>query len=150
MGTLSLTGKDTITLDNRILADFGKGDVATLEFQNDLATVSVGKNGNAIIAYNASGQAATLTIKVLSGSADDKWLNSRMYEFINDPPSFVLLNGEFVKRIGDKAGNKINQTYTMSAGAFTKMPGAKENTEGDDEQAQTTYAITFANTGRSM
>lgn len=148
--SVSLTGKDTIIIDSRILNDLGTGDVASLEFPNNLCEAKTGKNGNVIYAYNASGKVANVTLRVIRGSADDKYLASRMQEYINDPAAFVLIAGEFIKRVGDGAGNITSDIYTMKGGVIQKIPGGKENVEGDTEQALSIYVILFANNDRVM
>ena len=148
--SIALTGKDSVVLDgNWILADFANGDTANLEIPNDLAAVAVGKNGNAIYAYNAQGNMSTLTLRLLVGSRDDQRMNSRFYEYKNDPPSFSLIKGQVTKRTGD--GQTVTPVvYTLSGGIITKLPVVKENVEGDVEQAVAVWAITFASTDRSI
>ena len=150
MSSVSLTGKDTMVIDSRILADQADGDCGMLEFPNNLVEVKLGKNGNSVYAFNASGKVVNATLRVIRGSADDKYLNSRLVEYVNDPAAFVLIEAEFIKRVGDGAGNITADTYQLKGGAFQKMPGAKENVNGDTEQAVAIYVITFANSDRAM
>ena len=147
---VSLTGKDTVIIDTRIMADFATGDTVNMEFPNNLVEAKAGKNGNVIYAFNASGKLANVTLRILRGSADDKYLSSRMQEYINDSAAFPLIAGEFIKRIGDGAGNITADVYLMKGGVIQKIPTVKENVEGDTEQAVTIYVITFGNTNRIM
>ena len=147
---VSLTGKDSITIDTRILSDFGDGDTASLEFPNNLVEAKAGKNGNIIYAFNAQGKIVNATLRILKGSPDDKYLSSRMHEYINDPSGFILMAGEFVKRIGDGAGNITNDVYTMKGGVIQKFPAAKENVNGETDQAISIYVIVFGNGDRIM
>ena len=48
----TLTGNDTLTLFDRVLRDFGDGDVAMLTFPNDAFASVTGKNGNSIYSQN--------------------------------------------------------------------------------------------------
>lgn len=148
--TFALTGKDTIIINDRPLADFGTGDVATLTFSDDLTDTQVGKNGNVIITYNPSGKKVEVELKLLAGSADDKFLNSLLITLNNDFPSFVLLTGSFTKRIGDGLGAINAITYGLQGGTFKKGIDAKENVEGDKDQAQVIYRITFASGKREI
>jgi len=147
---VSLTGADTLILDGRVLADLADGDTAALEFANDLVGMKTGKNGNALYAKNATGQNGALTLRVIRGSADDKYLNSRMSEYIQDSAAFTLIEGEFVKRAGDGDGNVTNDKYKCDGGVIQKIPGAKENQEGDIEQSVTIWQIMFARVRRIM
>jgi hypothetical protein len=150
MGSASLTGNDTIIIDTRIMRDFADGDTVTLEFPNNLSENRAGKNGNMIIAYNAAGKQVNATLRILRGSGDDKYLNARMQEYINDPAGFILLEAEFVKRTGDGQGNIAAEVYKLEGGTIQKIPGTKENVAGDTEQAVSVYVITFANNQRSI
>lgn len=150
MAQKSLTGKDTIIINDKVLADFGGGDVVTLTFPNELMTIKTGKNGNSIYAFNESGKQVDVEMRVLLGSDDDKFLNSLLQNMKQDPPSFVLLEGEFTKRVGDGLGNVNNIKYTMSGGVFSKTIDIKENVEGDTDQAIAVYSLKFTNAPRSI
>lgn len=146
----TLTGKDTVIIDGRILKDFADGDTCVIEFPNNLAEEKAGKNGNMIYAYNAAGNIANVTLKVLRGSSDDKYLQSRLQEYKNDPAKFFMVEASFIKRLGDGAGNVIADSLTLPGGVFKKHPGMKENVAGDTEQAVTTYPLVFADSDRAM
>ena len=149
--SVSLTGKDTIIIDSRPITDLADGDCVNLEFSNEKAAVKTGKNNNSIYAYNASGRQADVTLRVIRGSADDKYLNGRNTEYENDPPSFVLMTGNFIKRVGDGTGKVATaDTYICSGGIIKKTPSVKENVEGDTEQAVAIYEIFFANCERTL
>lgn len=150
MASVALTGKDTVIIDDRILSDLADADTAVLEFPNNLMEAKAGKNGNTIYAFNAQGKMVNLTLRVVRGSADDKYLQSRLQEYINDPSAFILFAAELVKRAGDGAGNITADTYQLQGGAPEKFPAAKENVAGDTEQAVSIYVITFGNSQRSL
>lgn len=150
MARVSITGKDVIKIDDRIITDLVDGDTVALEYPNDLAAVKVGKNGNAIIAFNNTGLQVNVTLRLVMGSADDKYMQSRLSEFINDPAAFTTVTAQFVKRAGDGKGNISGVQYQMDFGAFTKIPAAKTNAEGDTEQSVSVYNLTFANAPRSI
>ena len=148
MGATSLTGADVIQIDSRILADLADGDSVTLAFPNDLAAVKASKNGNMIYSFNEQGRLVEVTIRVLIGSADDKYLNSRLQEMINDYSKFILLTGLFVKRTGDGGGNMTNVVYQCAGGIFKRQVDAKTNVEGNPEQSIAVYQIIFGNGGK--
>ena len=155
MGGVSLTGNDTIAIGAsgaalRILADLADGDTAVMDFPNNLVEAKVGKNGNTIYAFNASGKVATLAIRILLGSPDDKFLNAEMNLYLADPAAYPLLAGEFIKRVGDGTGAVANIVYKIDGGVVQKMVPAKENVEGDTEQSVGVYTILFANNDRSI
>ena len=147
--SISLTGNDTTILSklgaqDRTMSDFGDGDVVLIDIPNNLVEMKSGKNQNAIIAYNAQGKQTTVTLRVIMGSADDKWLNSEITSYLNNKPGYVLLSGEFIKKVGDGKGNITNNIWKFSNGIIQKYPGGKENVDGDTEQALKIYQLVFA------
>jgi hypothetical protein len=150
MTTVRLVGQDTIKINERILADFGHGEIGKISFSADLVTVKTGKNGNTIYASNTSGEQATLVIKILRGSADDKQLNTWMVSQKSDLPKWVLMNAELVKNLGDGEGAAISDTYVLTGGVFTKNLETTSNVEGDVEQGIVTYTMQFATAPRSI
>ena len=148
--TIALTGNDSIIIDGLPLVDLANGDVGTLTFPNDITSATTGKNGNSIIALNETGKIAELSIRVLRGSSDDKTLNSKMKTMEADLPSFTLLTGSIVKRIGDGISNVTEDTYALSGGTFSKRVETTSNVEGDIEQGIAIYNIRFTNSSRNL
>jgi len=145
-----LTGNDTTILNERILKDFPDTDVVNIEYPDNLVEPKNGKNGNTIYAFNAAGRRTNVTIRVLAGSSDDKYLQAEIASYLNDPAAYTLIAGEFIKRVGDGKGNITNIIYQMKGGIIQKIPNTKENVSGDTEQAVTSYLIVFANTPRTI
>lgn len=148
MATTALSGSDTVMINNRIFSDFADGDIVDLTFPNDIAQVKTGKDGNSIYGLNASGKQAECKLRVIRGSADDKFLNGLLAAQQANFAGTILMIGEFVKKIGDGAGNIQSDTYIMSGGVFTKIPEAKSNVEGNTDQSITMYTIKFSNAPR--
>lgn len=150
MAVYRLTGQDTIKVNARLLTDFPNGDICKVTFSTDLVTVKTGKNGNAIYASNESGNQATMELKVLRGSDDDKFLNSLLLDYKNSPATFSLMTAELVKRMGDGQGSVVNDTYILAGGAFTKLVEGMSNVEGNTDQAISTYTMQFATAPRAI
>lgn len=150
MATFSVTGNDTLTLFDRTFVDFADGDNTTVAFPNELVTVKTGKNGNTIYAKNETGNNADVMLRVIRGSADDRFLQGKLTEQQNDFPAFVLGQGEFVKRTGDGEGNVANDIYNLQGGVFVRKVDGKENVEGDTEQSVSIYMMKFALATRSI
>lgn len=148
--TIALTGNDSIIIDGLPLVDLANGDVGTLTFPNDITSATTGKNGNSIIALNETGKIAELSLRVLRGSSDDKTLNSKFKTMEADLPSFTLLTGSIVKRIGDGISNVVEDTYALSGGTFSKRVETTSNVEGDIEQGVSVYNIRFTNSSRNL
>lgn len=148
--TVSLTGNDTIVLAGRVLNDLADDNNAELAFPNELMSVKTGKNGNSIYAFNATGKQCDFKVNAIRGSEDDRFLNQLLQQMLADPSSFVLIQGQLVKRTGDGFGNITHDTYMLSGGVFTKQPGATSNVSGDTTQAVVTYEFKFTNTNRAI
>ncbi len=150
MPTVAMSGNDTVVLNNRVLADFADDNVAELTFPNEIATVKTGKNGNSIYGLNESGNQADFKVRLIRGSADDKFLNGLLAQQMNNFAGFPLMPGQFTKKIGDGRGNVTSDTYITSGGVFSKRVEGKSNVSGDSEQSTATYEIRFANAPRAI
>lgn len=148
MATVALTGSDTIIINARVITDLADADVAVLDFPNNIADVKTGKNGNSIYALNESGKNSELTLRVIRGSGDDKYLNELLNSQNGNFANTILMVGEFIKQAGDGKGKVSNDTYICSGGIFTKFVPAKSNVDGDTGQSVSEYKIKFANTPR--
>jgi hypothetical protein len=147
---ISINGNDTIILNGTLLTDLGEGDVGVLTFPNELAQMKPGKNGNTVIAFSALGLMGELTLKLLRGSGNDAFINSIQRQFIIDPPSFVTVTAQLVKRLGDGQGNVGNDVYNLVGGVPTNIPEAKSNVEGDVEQGLVSWKFKFAQGSRQL
>lgn len=145
MAILTLTGEDTLTLGGNTFTDLADGDAVTVAFPNEDVVLKTGKNGNTIYAKNDTGANADVTIRVMMGSRDDRFLASKKAEQDRDFSSFVVLGGEFVKQQGDGQGFRTLTVYNLNGGVFTKGIDVKTNAEGDTEQAVRIYTLKFAN-----
>jgi hypothetical protein len=150
MATQSLTGNDTISIDNIPLVDLGDGDVGSLTYPNELVGVKTGKNGNSIFALNETGDQADLVLRVLRGSKDDKTLNSRLISMKADFAGFTTLTAQVIKKVGDGQGNVTNDIYDLSGGVFSKRVETVSNVEGNTDQSLAIYNIKFTNSPRSL
>lgn len=150
MTTFTITGDDTLTIGGRVLTDLADADNSTVTFPNNVVESKTGKNGNTIFAKNAMGQNADLVVRVIRGSSDDRFLQGELTKVSSgDISSYTLLDGSFVKRLGDGAGVVILDTYTMTGGIPNKKIDGKENSDGDIEQAVSVYNFKFAQVVRS-
>ncbi len=147
--SVALTGNDTIQIGGRVFSDLGDGDVAELKFDNDLVEVVNGKNDNAIFAINAKGKQGSITVKVLRGSPDDIFLNLQYNIMAQDFASYVLMAGNFTKRIGSGRGTVSDDRYFASGGVVGKIPDANSSSDGKTDDAQVTWMVKFATMQRA-
>lgn len=150
MSAVALSGSDTININNRVLTDLADGNCVEMTFPNDIANVKTGKNGNSIYGLNESGKQCEVKVRILRGSADDKFLNGLLAQQQANFAGTVLLIGQFIKKIGNGQGNITSDTYIMGGGIFTKIPEAKTNVEGETEQSIAIYTIRFSNAPRVL
>lgn len=149
MATYALTGDDSIIINDIPLRDFANNDIGTLDLPNNLFEMATGKNGNTIFALDESGNNATLTVRLLMSSADDKRLNG-MIPKSDGFAQTILVTGSVVKQIGDGQGNVSYNTYVLAGGMVQKKPSIKSNVNGDSEQGVTEYTIQFAEANRAI
>ena len=150
MSTTALSGSDVVNINNRVFADLADGDFANLTFPNEIANVKTGKNGNSIYSFNATGEQCDFVLRLIRGSADDKFMNNLLAQQQANFAGFILMIGQFIKKIGDGQGNVQSDTYIMSGGIFVKKQEAKGNAEGDSEQSVVIYNLRFANSPRTL
>lgn len=150
MATIAMSGADTITINNRVFADFADDNIGTLAFQTDIAAVKTGKNGNSLFSQNEAGQQVDMELRVIRGSADDKFLNGLLAQQTANFAQFVLMIGQFIKKIGDGRGNISSDTYILSSGVFTRNVDAQSNVAGDTNQSVAIWRMKFALAPRTL
>lgn len=150
MGSVALSGNDTLSINNHVFADFADAIVAELTFPNEIAKVKTGKNGNSIYGLDESGKQADLKLRVLRGSADDKFLNNLLSQQQANFAGFPLMIGQFIKKIGDGQSNITDDTYVVSGGVFTKQVAGKTDAEGGVDQSVAEYMVKFTNAPRVL
>src|SRR3954470_13943084 len=111
MGAIALSGNDTLSINTRVLTDLADGMCAELKFPNEIAVPKIGKNGNAIYGLNTTGQMSEVTIRLLRASSDDQFLLGLLNAQQQNFAGTVLLQGQFIKKIGDGQGNITSDTY---------------------------------------
>ncbi|MEZ5691194.1 MAG: hypothetical protein R3D71_05980 [Rickettsiales bacterium] len=150
MNIYTITGSDTLTIWGRTFVDFADGDNSTIVFQNDLVKIKTGKNKNTIFSRDESGNNCEVTLRILRGSADDRFLQGKLSQILGDFPSTELGEGQLVKRLGDGLGNVISDVVTLQGGVIARNVDTKDNSEGDYTQGISIYKIFFASGKRSI
>jgi hypothetical protein len=150
MATFTITGDDTLTLWDRVFNDFSDNDVSTVVYNEDLVMDSVGKNQNTIFAKNEKGNAATLTMRLIRCSSDDRFMERKLAAMNRNFPATLSASGEFVKRIGDGNGNVYRDVTQLQGGMISRRSDSKDNVSGDTEQGTVIYIMRFASAVRSI
>lgn len=150
MSTVALSGADTININNRVFSGLADGNAVELTFPNNIASVKTGKNGNSIYGLNETGKQCEVKIRLIRGSADDKFMNNLLTQQQANFAGFVLMIGQFIKKLGDGQSNITSDTYILSGGVFDKQVEAKMNVEGDTEQSVSIYMLKFSNAPRVL
>jgi hypothetical protein len=144
MSSVAMSGDDTAILNNHVFNDLADGDCIAITFPTEKANLKTGKNGNTIFGLNEGGKQCEMVLRVIRGSQDDKFLNQLSSDQDADFAGFVTMQGEFIKKVGDGAGNRTSDTYIVSGGVFNKNVEAKSNVEGDTEQSVSIYHLKFS------
>lgn len=150
MSVVAMSGNDTILINGSLLTDLADGNVGELVFEADIANVKTGKNGNSIYGLNQTGKVCKVTLRIIRGGATDGFLNGLLAAQNNNFAGTVLMIGQFIKKIGDGAGNITSDTYNMSGGIFTKQVDAMSNTDGETNQSVAVYTMKFSNAPRVL
>lgn len=150
MSQVAMSGQDTIIINNYIFVGLADENYVELTFPNEIANVKTGKNGNSIYGFNETGRQCELKIRVLRGSADDQFMNNLLAQQQGNFAGFPLMQGQFVKKIGDGQGNVTSDTYILSGGIFMKQVEGKSNAAGEVEQSLAIYMLKFANSPRVL
>lgn len=150
MADVAMSGKDTHQINGRTLTSLATGDCSALTFGAESMTMKRGKNGNTLISLNESGGMADHVIRIVRGTADDKFLNSLLTQMLANPAGFILLFGEFIKNIGDGKGNVAGDTYILTNGIFSKRVEVKDNAEGEPEQNVAEYHFKWGAAPRAI
>ncbi len=150
MQIVALTGNDTVVIGGQLFTDFGPGVIAELKFNNDLVQVQRGKNGNTVYALNNQGFQSEFTVRLLLGGPGDAFLNAQMAAMKNNFAGYSVLDGLFVKNVGDGKSNIKPVTYLCGGGVIKKMPEQKSVSEGDPTQSMVEWSLIFANNDRGV
>lgn len=150
MATVALSGNDTVTINGRILTDLADGMVVELTYPNDIASVKTGKNGNTIYGLNETGKNAETKIRLIRGSADDKFMNGLLTQQQANFAGWPLMIGQFIKKLGDGQGNITSDIYVLSGGIFNKQVEGQSNVEGDVTQSVSIYMMKWSNSPRAL
>lgn len=143
MNIKSLTGQDTLIVNGRIITGLVDANAVDLTFPNDISAVKRGKDGNVIYAKNEMGRMASMTVRISLGCEDDKYLNSLIQLWKQNPSTFTLLTGSFIKNIGDGASGVQSKVHQLSGGTFKNLPEALTSAEGNTDQSVAVYTITW-------
>lgn len=150
MPTYNLVSDGTLTLYDRVFNDFADDDISAITFPNDLVTVKTGKNGNTIYSKNEPGRNATAVLRLIRGSSDDQFMQTKLSLMKQDFVATELAFGEFAMRLGDGSGNIARDVYTLKGGVITRPVDGKENVSGDTAQGVSVYNLVFADAERSI
>jgi len=151
MPLFTLTGADTLIINNRVIRNMANNDISVLTYSANIADKSTGRSGNTIISKNESGNNGDLTLRLMRGSGDDIFLQSLLTQQ-NDVnfSTFVLLTGQLVKNLGDGLGNSLQDVYALTGGFFSKQVDVTTNVQGSTEQGVAVYHIGWSRVARTQ
>lgn len=144
MGKMSFAGTDTVIIDDRPITDLFDGTFATLTYPNDIASGINGFDNNTAVVSLPAGEKAQLTLRLLAGNDDDKYLNQRFNQWKNNKATFVALSGTLVKHFGDGTGQTTNKRQELINGYFLRKVDTEMDAGGGSNQTTSTYILEFA------
>ena len=149
MSTFALVGNGTVILKDKLITDFVTGDCVRLDFDGDVTNFDMGKTKSAVIAFDANGLKCHMTIRVVTGGKDDKFLREELDKYVQDPPAYALITGSVVGRFGDGVdkgdgyGTIRELQFKLAGGHPKKLVPYYENASGDTNQVITTFEFNF-------
>ena len=149
-GITNVVGRDVLVIGNQNITALASGEAIKFTPDGAIAQLKVSKDGNAVYNMRYSGIGAKLTVRLLRNSYDDQTINGWLAQWINDPASFSLLPGKYVKRTGDGAGTVGTETYDLAGGVPEGIPEGHTNTDGDPEQGVVVWTFLFVNKDRLL
>ena len=145
---ISSDSQSTSEVNGRILTALADDVYSLITYDEDKVVVTVGKNGNTIVQVLPAGKKITLAYRVLSGSDDDKFLNSLMIK--QDSGEFNVLEGSSSKIGQDGAGNTVTITYSLSTGVFKKGIDSTMSSTDNKDVAVAVYEFIYASCVRTV
>ena len=146
---VSLTGGDSAQIDGTNITDLADGVPFEITFPESYGTVKRGKDGNMIYAKNEMGKVADVVLRILMGGSTDKFLLARLQQWDN-PSTFKLMTAQFIKHVGDGAGNTQSKVYQCSGGIFKRQVDARTSSNDDSEQSVAVYRLQFGDVSTSI
>lgn len=143
------TGKDIIKFNDRILSNFANGDCTIVTFPNELHGMANGKDGNSLAAHNEQGNIAELEMRIIKGSADDKYLNSFILAWKNHSDEFAPATVECTKMITTETG-RVNETLSLGFIFPSNQIETRSNTDGDTDQMVSVYRFRAGTSSRAL
>ena len=140
----TLTGEDSLVVDNQVLEDLANGDCVNIEFSNDIVSITKGKNGNTIYSFNSQGEIVNVSLRCILNGKTDKYLNNKYLQYKNSPTTFTLMNATFTKRTGDGKGNQTKKIFNLTGGVVSRPANVVDSTDGNVESAVAVYNLQFA------
>ena len=150
MGAFTITGSPVFQINQRPFSDFADGDCIVVDFPQDTGKMKTAKNGNVIASLDSQGFQMDLTARLLLGSGDDRFMNSILATWLNDPASYIPMTGYFVHRVGDTSGTVRSIVYQASVGIPKNIPKAKVSSDGDFEQSVAVWNLHFGFATRTI
>jgi hypothetical protein len=138
------SGSDILEIDDRLITDFGDGDVAVLSFPNQKISKFSGDSGNTITVENAGGNQAQLVLRILQNSSDYRYLMLRMSQQDADLVSMVKLTARLTKVSGDSRGNVTKSVIICDGGNFQNGVNYTKGKNGNVEVAVALFTIIFS------
>lgn len=143
MATPLLIGRnDTIILNSRLITDLANESVMQITLPNDVIVRTAAKDGNVVFSVNEEGYRSEITLRVLLGSADDKFLNGLCLPSTGDITTAIAFPLIVTKIYGDGTGSQSKAQYTIENCMMTKTsPDYINSTTGDVNQGISEYSM---------
>jgi hypothetical protein len=126
----------TVILNEVVVLDFADQDYATYSFPDPIVKKTIGKNGNSITQYLASGKRAEVTLRILRGSSD----HTRLQNLQNTQ---AKINITFTSIVSDGVGGQKVENAVLSNGDFVNIPSGLHTASDNSEIGVVVYNLEF-------
>lgn len=135
-------GQAELNINGHLFGDFIAGDYIELSPLNPPTTRVNGANGRVVIAERMDSKVHDMTVRVLSNSEDDIFLNSGF-----SAQNIAVFNGSLKRSIVSEGVNSV-ETFILSNGSFTQSPTLVVNNQDGNELRE--YKIEFRTVNRQI
>ena len=144
---INVQGKGTLIMkysgETYRFENFASGDFITLEMAGDFTTRTAFGNGGVGIVRNFTGSQGTMTVKVTSGSNDDKFFMKIYNDFQNNFPSNGFITGEWNLLTTNGLNQSAQSKYILTGGSIGQTPVFSASSEGNIAEIERPWVLGF-------
>ncbi len=136
LGTIS-SFKDTV-----------EKEVGFLDYHWTIVIERIGRDGFPLVSPDFKDRSGTLTLRLVTGSSEDKYLYNEITSYLNDPSSYSPIEGRILQRVGGY--NRVTTTYKLSGGVVKGIPALSIKKVKNKEVVISEWTLSFCKIEREV